>query len=148
MWNYMYDYYSFGPGMMGGYGGIWPWLGLMMFFMFIGVIVAYVYFALVLSTIARKLKHKDLAWLAWVPIAQFFLLPILNKKEWYWGFIFLVPIVNIVFAIIWTWGIFEKRKYPGWLSLICLAGFVPILSWLAFLANAVVWGLVAWKDQK
>lgn len=109
-------------------------------------IALYVYYAFVWMTIARKLKYKK-AWLAWIPIANFFLVPILAKKHWTWGFMFLVPIANIVFFFIWTWNIFEQRKYPGWLALIPLAGFIPVVGGLASLAYLVVLGLVAWKDQ-
>jgi len=109
-------------------------------------IALYVYYAFVWMTIARKLKYKK-AWLAWIPIANFFLVPILAKKDWTWGFMFLVPIANIVFFFIWTWNIFEQRKYPGWLALIPLAGFIPVVGGLASLAYLVVLGLVAWKDQ-
>lgn len=109
-------------------------------------IALYIYMALAMMTIAQKLKRKDIAWLAWIPIANMFLIPILAKKNWPWGFMFLVPIANIVFGIIWTWSIFEQRKYPGWLSLIVLAGIIPFIGWLATLANLIIWGLVAWKD--
>jgi len=119
-------------------------------FLIAAIIIAialYVYFALVLSTLAKKLKHGDIAWLAWIPIANLALFPILADKEWPWVFIFLVPIVNIVFMIIWTWAIFEKRKYPGWLALIPLVSFIPIIGWLAGIANLVILGLVAWADR-
>jgi hypothetical protein len=105
----------------------------------------YVYAALVWMTIARKLGYKH-AWLAWIPIANIFLLPILAKKYWTWGFLLFVPIVNFVFGVIWLWKIYERRKYPGALSLIMLAPLVPILSGVGLIANLVVMGLVAWKD--
>jgi len=109
-------------------------------------IALYVYYAFAWMTIARKLKYKK-AWLAWIPIANLFLIPILAKKDWTWGFMFLVPIANVVFFFIWTWNIFERRKYPGWLALIPLVGIIPLIGWLASLAYLVVLGLVAWKDQ-
>lgn len=109
-------------------------------------IVFYVYWALAWMTIAQKLKYKK-AWLAWIPIAQLFLIPILAKKRWTWGFIFLVPIANAVFFFIWTWSIFEKRKYPGWLSLLPLAAILPIIGWIGAVAYLVVLGFVAWKDK-
>jgi len=109
-------------------------------------IALYVYYAFAWMTIAKKLKYKK-AWLAWIPIANLFLIPILAKKDWTWGFMFLVPIANMVFFFIWTWNIFERRKYPGWLALIPLVGIIPLIGWLASLAYLVVLGLVAWKDQ-
>ena len=97
-------------------------------------------------TIARKLKYKY-PWLAWIPIANFFLIPILAKKHWTWGFMFLVPIANMVFFFIWTWNIFEQRKYSGWLALVPLLGIIPLIGGLASLAYLVILGFVAWKDQ-
>lgn len=110
-------------------------------------IALYVYTALVWSTIAKKLGYAK-PWLVWIPIANLFLLPILAKKHWAWGFIFLVPIANIVFFIIWTWNIFEQRKYPGWLSLMPIASAIPFIGWLAGIAWLVILGMVAWVDKK
>lgn len=115
-------------------------------FMFLIAVAIYVYGALAWMTIAKKLKY-DKPWLAWIPIANMFLLPILAKKPWPWGFILLVPFVNIVFAIIWLWNIFEQRKYPGALSLIAIAAVIPFISWLGGIAMLVVIGLVAWVDR-
>jgi len=113
----------------------------------IAIIVAialYVYTAFVWMTIAKKLKYKK-SWLAWIPIANMFLIPILAKKDWTWGFIFLVPIVNVVFVFIWTWNIFEQRKFPGWLSLIPLLTVIPYVGGLAAIAYLAVLGIVAWS---
>jgi len=129
-----------------GVGSIIGLLAGLVVFIVLLSIALYVYYAFVWMTIARKLKYKY-PWLAWIPIANFFLVPILAKKDWTWGFIFLVPIANVVFFFIWTWNIFEQRKYPGWLALIPLAGFVPVVGGLAGLAYLVVLGLVAWKDK-
>ncbi len=107
----------------------------------------YIYWALAMSSIAKKLGYKN-TWLAWIPIAQFALIPILAEKEWPWAFMFLVPIANIIFMIIWMWRIYERRNYPGALSLIALAGFIPHLSFLASVGNIIVLGLVAWVDRK
>ncbi len=102
-------------------------------------IALYVYYALVWMTIGKKLKY-DKAWIAWIPIVNFFLIPILAGKKWPWGFMFLVPIANIVFCIIWHWKIFEKRKNAGWPSLFIL---IPggILVYLITL------GIIAWYDK-
>jgi len=52
-----------------------------------------------------------------------------------------------VFMIIWTWNVYEQRKYPGWLSLIWLGGFIPAVGWLASIASLVITGIVAWADR-
>lgn len=112
---------------------------------FLIVIGLYVYTALAFMTIAKKLRY-DKPWLAWIPVANLFLIPILAKKNWVWGFIFLVPIVNIVFFFIWMWNIYEQRKYPGWLSLVPLLGFIPFIGIFVSLANLIILGFVAWKE--
>ena len=120
-------------------------MGAIMFVIWAAV---YVYMALVWMTIAKKLKY-DKPWLAWIPIANVFLLPILAKKHWAMGFLMFVPIANIVFAIIWTWNIYEQRNYPGWLSLSPLVSFVPLVGPIAgFIGTFVIMGLVAWMDRK
>lgn len=124
-------------------------LGTFLIFLLLVFVGLYVYFAWAFMTIARKLKYKK-AWLAWIPLAQFALFPILAKKKesaWPWVFILLVPFANFVFMIIWTWKIYEYRKYPGALALISLASFIPFLGFFAGIANLVVWGLVAWHDR-
>ncbi len=129
-----------------GVGAIIGLMAGLIVVIFLVSIALYVYWALAWMTIARKLKYKN-PWLAWIPIAQLFLIPILAKKHWTWGFMFLVPIANVVFLFIWTWNIFEQRKYPGWLALVPLLGFIPLIGLLASLAYLVILGLVAWSDR-
>ena len=121
-------------------------IGAMAGFFFLIVLGLYIYGALAFMTIAKKLKC-DKPWLAWIPIANLFLIPILAKKYWAWGFILLVPIVNIVFFFIWMWNIYEQRNYPGWLSLVPLLGFIPFIGIFVSLANLIILGFVAWKDR-
>lgn len=142
--------------------------GVLMFFTILValflIIIVFLYKAFALYTIAKKLGSKH-AYLAWIPIAQFFLYPILADEKWEWGLIALLPIVTpllfIPFAIIpfvnfflvlliaigvltliafrtyWIWKIFEKRNYHGALSLLTLIS----------IANLIILGIVAWKDN-
>lgn len=134
-----------------GFGMMDAALGGMMFLMFIGVIVAYVYFALVMQTISQKLKHPK-PWLAWIPFANIAQVLQLGKFHWAWTFLILVPILGMIALWVLTtisfWRIFEKRKYPGWLALIQWGGIIPFINFLFALAFAVILGLVAWKDLK
>jgi len=138
-----------GEGLLGAgaAGGMFAFLAGMIILAIVIALVMYVYFALVFMTLAKKMGHADIAWLAWIPIANFALLPILADKEWPWVFILLIPIVDIVFMIMWSWAIFTKRKYPGWLSLLSIGSVIPFLGWLFGIAMLVIWGLVAWKDN-
>jgi hypothetical protein len=118
-------------------------------------LVVYVFSALVMSTIARKLGYNK-PWLAWIPIANLFLIPILADYKWWWGFTFVLPFVlgmiplvglvlnpiasvfSAVMSVIWYIKIFKKRNYSPWLILLFL---VPI-------ANIVMLCLLAWKDKE
>jgi len=119
------------------------------FFIILGIAL-YVYFALALQTIAKKLGHKY-PWLAWIPFANEAL--ILQIGEFHWALIFLILIPIFGWIAIWVltiialWRIFEKRKYPGALALISIAQLIPFLSWIATIAYAIVFGLVAWKER-
>ena len=131
--------------MLGGiFGVLFATLLVLAILIIIGL---YIYMALAFSTIAKKLKYKN-PWLAWIPLAQLALIPILAKKKWTWVFMFLVPIANFVFFIIWMWKIYERRKYPGALSLIYIGQVIPLVHLAASIANLVILGIVAWNDKK
>ena len=140
----------FSPEML-GLGGMMAFLGAFLVFALIIGVAFYVYYALALSTIAKKLKYNK-PWLAWIPFANISLVLILGGFHWALVFLLLIPVLGwialAVIAIIATWRIYEKRNYPGWLALIPLAGFIPILGWLVGVANLVILGLVAWADRK
>lgn len=133
--------------MLLGFGIISFWIifyGLMLY------LPIYIYTSVAWMFIAQKLKY-DKFWLAFIPFARYALLPILAKKRekaWPWVFILLIPIVGFVFMIIWKWKIFERRKYPGGLSLIQLGLIVPFFNIFFGAAYLVLIGLVAWLDQK
>jgi len=109
-------------------------------------VVLYIYFALTLSTIAKKLGYEN-HWLAWIPVANMFLYPILAKKHWALGFLFFIPFANIVLYFVWKWQIYELRNYPGWLSLVLILSVVPLLGLLAIIAELIIVGFVAWQDR-
>ena len=131
-----------------GLGALGAIAGAMIGVMIVVFIGLYIYSAFAWMTIAKKLGEEDIAWLAWVPIANLALLPILAEKEWPWVFILLVPIANIVFMIMWIWKIYERRNYPGALALIPLGAWIPYVGLLAGIGNLVVLGLVAWSDRE
>lgn len=117
----------------------------------IGIIVLvgiYVYSSLALSTLAKKMEYKR-PWLAWIPIANLFLFPILAEKKWTWGFLLFIPIINAVFLTICLWTILEKRGYDGKWGLIglgCLfskTGF----SGVPFIVILIILGVLAWKKK-
>lgn len=134
---------SFVQGFFGGMFGGLLILGIALAIVFgIGI---YVYFALAWQTIAKKLKHKN-SWLAWIPIANIALMLQLGGFYWAWIFLILIPVLGwialFVLVIIATWRIFEKIKYPGWLS---LSMILPKVGGIIYL---IVIGFVAWGRKK
>lgn len=116
----------------------------------IGAVVClttYIYFSLALRAIAKKSGYNNL-WLAWIPFANLFLFPILTGKNWMWGFLFFIPVVNAVFLTICLWNLLEKNDYDGKWSLIMMGSMVskpmfPITS----IALLVIIGILAWRKK-
>src|SRR6266851_559821 len=91
------------PFITGGRNFMEPKSMMMMFgttfFLFFAVI--YVYMALALMTIATKTNTPN-GWLAWIPIANLFLMLTIAQKPAWWFVLCLIPLVNIViFIIVW-----------------------------------------------
>lgn len=104
----------------------------------------YIYTSWAMYTISKKLKYKK-AWLAWIPVANLFLLPILAKWKWGYGFLLLIPVANLVFAIIWTWEIYKRRGYSGALAIVKAFYVVPPLIPAVLIADMIILGIVAWE---
>jgi hypothetical protein len=115
------------------------------------LLAVYIYSALAWMTIGKRLKYKY-PWLAWIPVANIAMILEMGGFSWLWVFLLIVPVLGwlalMVFGIIACWRIFEKRKYPGWLALIPLIGFIPSLGAFALVGFLVVIGLVAWRNMK
>lgn len=117
---------------------VMPWR--MFSFLFSGIwtmvpIVGYVWIALCLYIIAKKTNTEN-AWMAWVPVANVILACQIAGKPWWWIFLFLIPLVNLVLGIIVMWKICEVRGKPGWLAILMI---VPI-------ANFIIPGILAFTD--
>jgi hypothetical protein len=103
------------------------------FFLFLAVL--YVYMSLALMTIATKTNTQN-GWLAWIPIANLFLMLNIAQKPAWWFILFLIPLVNIViFIIIWM-AIAEARHKPNWWGILMI---VPVVG-------IVVPAYLAWSD--
>jgi len=103
----------------------------------------YVYVALVLQSIAKRLKH-DNPWWAWIPILNIVQITDLVKMSRWWTLIILASMVPFVgglamtaVMIWWWWIIAERLNYPGWYSLLLL---IPIV-------NLIVLGMMAWSKR-
>ena len=110
-------------------------MGVAFLFMFVVFAVFYVYGALAVQTIAKKTNTEN-GWMAWVPIANLFLMANIAKKPVWWGVLCLVPFVGIVFIILIWMGIAEAVKKPNWWGILLI---VPVV-------NLIVPGYLAWAD--
>ncbi len=106
------------------------------------IIALYIYISLALMTIAHKTKTAY-PWLAWIPIANIYLMVKISKQPWWVMLLFLIGLVPIfgllvvigLFTFLW-WNICEVRGKPGWLGL-----FTPFP-----ILNLIMIGIVAWSD--
>lgn len=110
-------------------------LGSFLIFILIFAAACYVYFALAMQTIAQKTNTEN-PWLAWIPIVNIILLLNIAKKPIWWFLLFLIPLVNIVMAVIVWMGVAEARNKPNWWGILTL---VPLVGF-------VVPGYLAWSD--
>ena len=99
-------------------------------------IALYVYFAYCLQTIAGKTDTEN-GWLAWIPIANAYLMCKIAGRPGWWLALFFIPIANIVFMIIAWMGITEARDKDKWLGVLMM---VPI-------ANLVLLGYLAFSGE-
>jgi hypothetical protein len=106
---------------------------VLFFLLFVGAI--YAYFALAISTIARK-TYTPNAWYAWVPILNMVLLLNVAKKPAWWVLLYFVPFVNIVIMVITWMEVAKARGRPDWWGVFIIA---PI-------ANFILPGILAWTD--
>ena len=100
----------------------------------------YVYVSLALMTLAKKTKTKN-AWMAWIPIANYYLITQTAKVSGLWTLALLLSFIPVVGGLallgisVWMfWRISERRKFPGWVSLLMI---IPVV-------NLVVIGILAW----
>lgn len=106
---------------------------LLIFWLFF--LALYVYTALALMTIAQKTNTEN-GWLAWIPIANVFLMCNIARKPVWWIVLCLIPLVNIVIFILLWMGIAEARNKPNWWGIMVI---VPVM-------NLIMPGYLAWTD--
>ncbi|MEQ9620116.1 MAG: DUF5684 domain-containing protein [Deltaproteobacteria bacterium] len=96
-------------------------------------LVIYAYLAYSLQVIADKTNTEN-SWLAWIPIANIYLMCKIAGKPGWWLILFLIPIVNIVIGIIVLMKIAELRGKPGWVGILWILPVVGLIipGYLAF----------------
>lgn len=116
------------------------WISAMIIPVIIIGIASYVFIALAMMKIAQKTKTPN-GWLAWIPIANLYLMTQLAKVPW-WTMLLLflgfIPVLGQILAIVitvWWWmKIAENVGKPNWWGIMML---IPI-------ANYVFVYLMAW----
>lgn len=122
-----------------GWGGFFPtvpgalfsgwhsWLYLIL------TIAFYIYFAICLQTLAKKTDTPN-GWLAWIPVANIFLMLQIAQKPLWWFILLLIPLVNIIIGIIIWMKIAERMGKPNWLGILLIVPVVGIIipGYLAF----------------
>ncbi len=107
-------------------------LGVMGMFL-IGLAALYIIFSLPLYVIAQKLG-SEMAWLAFIPIANLWLMCDVAGKEWWWILLMFIPFINIIIFIMLWMAIAENLDQPSWLGLLLLVPIANIIMpfYLAF----------------
>jgi len=110
--------------------GVLAGLGFMVFI--IGFII-YAYFAFCMMTIANKVGVEN-SWFAWIPILNVILLIQIADKPLWWFVLLLIPLLNIIIAVIIWMAIAERRGKPNWLGILMIIPFVNFIipAYLAF----------------
>jgi hypothetical protein len=108
--------------------------GIVFFLIMLVVCVGiYAYFGYCFMTIAKKTNTEN-AWLAWVPIANIYLMVMIARKPVWWVVLFFIPVVSIVAAIVVMMGIAEACGKPGWIGILMIVPGVNLAvpGYLAF----------------
>jgi hypothetical protein len=106
-------------------GGLFA-AGFMLVF-FVVSIGLYAFFAYTLQLTAKKLGMEN-TWMAWVPVANLYLMVLMSEKPMWWLVMFFLPFANLIaFIVIWM-AIAEKRGKPNWWGLLML---VPLVQFYA-----------------
>ena len=114
-----------------GYGNESGWTFIVIW------LAVYLYLAYTQFKIAQKVNHHS-PWWAFVPIINLFQQVQMANKEWYWFFLYLIPVVNIIaIAAVWINIAKSCSKSPAW-------GIMAILPFLNFIA----WGYLAFSGSE
>ncbi len=116
-------------GFLKGFG-IWGWFsGLYIIFW----VLFYIYLAVCLQVLAKKTSTEN-SWMAWIPIANIFLMINIAKKPLWWFILIFIPIVNIVIGILLWMAIAERRGKESWIGILLIVPVVGIAipGYLAF----------------
>ena len=98
-------------------------------------LAVYVWLALTLYVIANKTDTRN-AWLAWIPIANLYLMCKVAGRSGWWTILFFIPLVNLILGVIIWMGIARARNQPEWLGILMI---IPIV-------NLIIMGILAFSE--
>lgn len=116
---------------------------------FIVAIAIYIYASWALMTIADKTKTKN-GWLAFIPIANVYLMTQIAKLNGWWTLVVLLPIIPVIGGIAllvavayFMYKIALLRKFPAWYGpVMVLVNLIPLIGSVIYL---VMLGILAWR---
>ncbi|MFP4496651.1 MAG: DUF5684 domain-containing protein [Vulcanimicrobiota bacterium] len=117
--------------MENGEGGVIA-TGMFCFTMIIGLGV-YAFTAYSLQTIAQKTDTEN-GWLAWIPIANIYLMCMIAGRPIWWLVLCFLPVVNVIVMTILWMDIAEVRGRPNWWGILVL--WLPLIQFYFLYAMA------------
>ena len=115
-------------------------VGAIIMFLVVLFLAYYIFNSLAMVAIAKKIGTKN-PWLAWIPIANIYLMTQMVGISGWWTFGILavfVPFIGGPLVLAGTiylyWIIAEKVERPGWFAILLI---IPIV-------NLVILGMMAW----
>jgi hypothetical protein len=95
--------------------------------LFLFAIAGYVFTSLCFMKIAERTNTEN-GWWAWIPILNVLLMLNIARKPLWWFLLLLIPLVNIVIAILVLVAICEARGKPGWWVILFLLPVVNLVA--------------------
>ncbi|MBW3015850.1 hypothetical protein KY330_05500 [Candidatus Woesearchaeota archaeon] len=130
---------------IGGLGAVLAGFGIAMIVIALAI---YLYFAFALMYIAKKTKTPN-AWLAFIPIANVYLMTQMAGLPALWTLIVLGVFIPWIGSFVllggityFFWLIAEKIGKPGWWGLV--VGLAPLVPIVGGIVSAVFLGIMAW----
>jgi hypothetical protein len=87
-------------------------------------VVLYIALTVPVYKIAERLNEEN-AWMAFVPIANLFLLASMAGKEWWWALLVFVPLLGLIILIILWMGVADNLGHPSWMGILMI---VPLIN--------------------
>ena len=115
------------------YGFVW-----ILYFYILGLAFLFIFSltSIIPIFILAKKTNTPNAWLAWIPIAHYYLLCKIGQKPGWWMLLILLPILGLIFFVLAWMGICYVRQRPTWLGLLIVMPCVNVvLPWYLALSD-------------